>query len=208
MRWNDKNVYREKDEILKLFRDQNVVYLTRTRIGWEPLREINLENSTYYLENKEVFQELSRRYHEDIEKGNLAPLYIKKIDERLGFGVFAADEIKKDDFIGEYAGVIQIPGKEAGGEMEEGGYESDFSWYYLDKIADGPELEINGRLEGNEMRFVNHGDNFNVDVEHTIHDGHWIIFFKAARDIQKDEQLLISYGDDYWDEDYRKRLKL
>ncbi|MFO7559584.1 MAG: SET domain-containing protein-lysine N-methyltransferase [Desulfobacterales bacterium] len=208
MRWNDKNVYREKDEILKLFRDQNVVYLTRTRIGWEPLREINLENSTYYLESREVFQELSRRYHEDIEKGNLAPLYIKKIDERLGFGVFAADEIKKDDFIGEYAGVIQIPGKDAGGEMEEGGYESDFSWYYLDKIADGPELEINGRLEGNEMRFVNHGDNFNVDVEHTIHDGHWIIFFKAARDIQKDEQFLISYGDGYWDEDCRKRLKL
>ncbi len=208
MRWNDKNVYREKDEILKFFRDQHVVYLKRTRISWEPLREINPENSPYYLENKELFQDLSQKYQEDIEKGNLAPLYIKKIDERLGFGVFAADEIKKNDFIGEYTGVIRIPGKDAGGEMEAGGYESDFSWYYLDKVEGGPELEINGRFEGNEMRFVNHGDNFNVDVEHTIHDGHWIIFFKAARDIQKDEQLLISYGDDYWDEDYRKRLTL
>jgi len=169
---------------------------------------MNLANSPYYLENKELFQEFFIRYHEDIEKGNLAPVYIKGINERLGFGVFAADKIKKDDFIGEYAGVVQIPEKGAGEEIEEGGYESDFSWYYLDKIEGGPELEINGRREGNEMRFVNHSDDFNVDVEHMIHDGHWIIFFKAARDIEKDEQLLISYGEDYWEEDYRKRFEL
>jgi hypothetical protein len=207
MKQNNEVVYRKEDEILKFFRDQHIVYLKRTRIGWEPLCEMNLTNSPYYLENKELFYELSVRYHESIEKGNLAPIYIKRINERLGFGVFAADEIKKDDFIGEYTGVVQIPEKDAGGEMEEGGHESDFSWYYLDKIKGGPELEINGRLEGNEMRFVNHSDNFNVGVEHTIHDGYWIIFFKAARDIQKDEQLLISYGDDYWDDDCRKRFE-
>jgi len=201
-------IYRKEDEILKFFRDQHIVYLKRTRIGWKPLCEMNLTNSPYYLENKELFQELSIRYHENIEKGNLAPVYIKRINERLGFGVFAADKIKKDDFIGEYTGVVQIPEKDAGEEMEQGGYESDFSWYYLDKIKGGPDLEINGRLEGNEMRFVNHSDNFNVKVEHTIHDGYWIIFFKAARDIQNDEQLLISYGDDYWDEDCRERLEL
>ncbi len=208
MRQSNKKIYRKKDEILKFFRDQHIVYLKRTQIGWEPLRKMNLENSPYYLENKELFQELSTRYHEDIEKGNLAPVYIKRINEKLGFGVFAADEIKKDDFIGEYAGVVQIPEKDAGEEVEKGGYESDFSWYYLDKIEGGPELEINGRFEGNEMRFVNHSDNFNVDVEHTIHDGHWIIFFKAARDILKNEQLFISYGDDYWDEDCRKCFEL
>jgi hypothetical protein len=138
----------------------------------------------------------------------LAPVYIKKVDEELGYGVFAADEIKRNAFVGEYTGVVQIPHNDSGQEMEDGGYESDFSWYYLDTIPGGPELEINGRLEGNEMRFVNHSDQFNVDVEHTIHNGNWVIFFKAASNIQKDEQLLISYGEDYWEKGVRNRFEL
>jgi len=201
-------IYRSKNEILKFFMDQNVKYLDRTRIDWEPLLGMNLENTPYYLENKELFQALFFRYQEDITNCNMASIYIKQIDEQIGFGVFAAAEIPKDAFIGEYAGVVQIPASNAGREMKKGVYESDFSWYYLDQIEGAAELEINGRLEGNEMRFVNHSENFNVDVEHTLFRGHWIIFFKAARTIQKDEQLLISYGDQYWGEDIREILAI
>jgi SET domain-containing protein len=204
----DMRIYRNKEDILKFFRDQNVKYLERTRIGWVPLLEMNLDNSPYYLENIELFQGLFHRYQEDIEQCKMAPIYIKQIDEKLGFGVFAADEISKDAFIGEYAGIVQIPASNAGREMRQGGYESDFSWYYLDQVEGAPELEINGRLEGNEMRFVNHSDKFNMDVEHTLFQGHWIIFFKAAKTIQKHEQLLISYGDQYWGEDIRDILDI
>jgi uncharacterized protein len=42
-----------------------------------------------------------------------------------------------------------------------------------------------------------------VDVEHALIDGYWIIFFKAARKIKADEQLLISYGDAYWEDGWR-----
>jgi uncharacterized protein len=201
-------IYREKEEILRFFQNRNVKYLERTRIGWVPLLGMNLENTPYYIENKILFQELSRRYQEDLEKNNMAPIYIKQVNRKLGVGVFAAEKIPKDSFIGEYTGVVQVPTPNAGRKMGHGGYESDFSWYYLDQIEGAPELEINGRLEGNEMRFVNHSENFNVDVEHTLFHGHWVIFFKAARAIQKDEQLLISYGEKYWDNDLREILEI
>ncbi|MBA4366791.1 MAG: hypothetical protein C0403_04045 [Desulfobacterium sp.] len=201
-------IYRKKEEILRFFQNQNVKYLERTRIGWAPLLSMSLENTPYYIENKELFQELSLRYQEDLEKNNMASIYIKQVSRKLGLGVFAAEKIPKDAFIGEYTGVVQEPTSNAGREMGHGGYESDFSWYYLDQIEGAPELEINGRLEGNEMRFVNHSEKFNVDVEHTLFHGHWVIFFKAARTIQKDEQLLISYGEKYWDNDLRKILEI
>jgi SET domain-containing protein len=169
---------------------------------------MRLDTTPYYLGNKELFQEISCRYQEDIEKCRMAPLYIKQINQKLGYGVFAADDIPKDAFIGEYSGVVQVPAANAGRKIRDGGFESDFSWYYLDQPEGVPELEINGRLEGNEMRFVNHSDNFNVDVEHTLFKGHWIIFFKAARTIQKDEQLLISYGEQYWGDQYREILDI
>jgi len=197
-------IYRSKEDILRFFQSRNIKYLERTRIGWVPLLKMNLENTPYYIENKESFQDLSHRYQEDLEKINMASIYIKQVSPKLGLGVFAAEKISKDAFIGEYTGVVQRTTSNTGREMGQGGYESDFSWYYLDPIEGAPELEINGRLEGNEMRFVNHSENFNVDVEHTLFYGHWVIFFKAARTIQKDEQLLISYGEKYWDNDYRK----
>lgn len=200
--------YRTKEEILSFFETQNIKYLKRTRVAWEPLFQMELNATPYYLENRELFQEISTRYQEDIEKCRMAPVYIKQIDPKLGFGVFAAEAIEKDAFIGEYTGVVQVPATNAGREMHSGGYESDFSWYYLDQPEGAPELEINGRLEGNEMRFVNHSNNFNVDVEHTLIQGQWIIFFKAARTIRKDEQLLISYGEEYWGDEYREFLDI
>jgi len=117
--------------------------------------------------------------------------------------VFAAEDINETDFIGEYAGVVQIGDSYEDWTDTSKGYETDFTWYYLDNIKGGPTLEINGRLEGNEMRFLNHGSEPNVSVEHTLLNNQWVLFFTADRDIKKDEQLLISYGEAYWEDGYR-----
>jgi SET domain-containing protein len=66
-----------------------------------------------------------------------------------------------------------------------------------------PELEVNARREGNEMRFVNHGEPPNLRVEHTLIDGHWALFYVAGRDIEKGEELLASYGNQYWEDGLR-----
>jgi len=204
MKTNYTEIYRSKYEIHQFFKQQGIVYLKRTRIDWKPLRNKKLDQSTYYQTNQEEFEELCCSYGDQIEQCCMAPLYIKKIDDTLGYGVFAAENINKGDFIGEYTGVVQIADKLSEEEDEISGYETDYTWYYLDELENGPDLEINGRLEGNEMRFINHSPDSNLDVEHTLHNGQWLIFFTAARDIKKDEQLLINYGDQYWEDDYRK----
>lgn len=207
MKNDRKKIYHTKNEIRLFFKQKGIVYLRKTRVEWKPLLSMKLDQSPYFRANEEEFKKLNKKYAEKIEKGYMASVYIKELDENLGVGVFSGEDIKKDDLIGEYAGVVQIA--EEGSEIEDGkGYESDFSWYYLDEIKGGPSLEISGRLEGNEMRFVNHGLNPNVDVEHMLHNGQWIIFFKAAINILKDEQLLINYGDEYWSDGYRELVNL
>lgn len=203
MELKEKQIYRTKEDISRLFKALHIRYLNRTRVAWEPLIRMDLEKSPYYIENITEFQQLSKRYGAEIEGSVIAPIYIKKINDTIGHGVFAAETIQKYDFIGEYTGVIQK--SDAYDDHVEKGYESDFSWYFPDQIKDGPKLEINGRREGNEMRFLNHGDVSNVIVEHTLHNGLWVIFFKAAETIMPHEQLLIDYGEQYWDEDYRTK---
>jgi len=39
-------------------------------------------------------------------------------------------------------------------------------------------------------------------------DGHWILFFKTACKIETDEQLLISYGEAYWEDGWRNLKSL
>ncbi len=202
-----KKTYKTKREIHDFFKKQGIVYLKRTKVAWQPLYAKKLDRSDYYKENEDEFRALNHRYAGEIERNYMAPVYIKEIAYDIGFGVFAAETIKKNEFIGEYTGVVQIP-CENSGEATCNGYESDFSWYYLDEIDDGTILEINGRLEGNEMRFVNHGSEPNVYVDHMLYNGQWVIFFKAARQILKDEQLLISYGEDYWNDGYRDLSEL
>ncbi len=206
MNYKAQTEYRTKKEIRHFFEEQGVKYIKRSRITWPPLLSMKLDKSIYYRSNKEEFQALDRKYYADIENSFLAPIYLKKIDDHVGFGVFAEKSIKKNTFIGEYAGVVQASLEDSGRELSKGGYESDFSWYYLDEIKDSPCLEINGRLEGNEMRFVNHSHTPNLEVEHTLHKGQWVLFFKAKKDIRIDEQLLISYGDEYWSESCRELL--
>lgn len=203
-----QEIYRTKKEIKQFFKHQGLRYLEKTRIDWKPLLSKELDKSPYYKVNKAEFEALSRKYGDFIENGRMAPLYIKKINDTIGYGVFAAEDIKKDEFIGEYTGVVQIADILSDANDELDGYETDYTWYYLDEIVGGPDLEINGRLEGNEMRFINHGQKSNVDVEHTLHQGLWIIFFKAKRDIKKDEQLLIHYGEKYWEDDLRDIIKI
>ncbi|MFH1984203.1 MAG: SET domain-containing protein-lysine N-methyltransferase [Pseudomonadota bacterium] len=196
-------IFRTRDEIHGFFQRLGIRYLSRTRVAWKPLLSMDLSASTYYRENRGLFDDLCRDYGKMIDSGHLAPLYIRKINEAIGYGVFAAAPIREAEFIGEYAGVVQPESAATGAEEGDGSYESDYSWYYLDPVPSGPTLEINGRWEGNELRFVNHGPAPNVAVEHTLHEGQWVLFFRAACDIAPDEQLLIDYGDGYWEDGYR-----
>lgn len=203
MNANVPEVYRTRAEITRFFNRNGLVYLERTRVAWRPLLAMDLSKRDYYLENQEFFEETSRCYARLIKESHMAPVYIRKINDKVGYGVFAASPLEKGAFIGEYTGVIQEAAEKTGSELDEGGFESDYSWYYLEEIKQAPTLEISGRFEGNELRYVNHSIEPNVDVEHVLIGGYWVLFFKTARKIRAEEQLLISYGDAYWEDGFR-----
>ena len=203
MKNNTTEAYRTRAEIVQFFKKNGLVYLARTRVHWLPLLAMDLSTGDYYLENNDYFEMAYRKYAHLVKDSDMAPIYIGRIDSKVGYGVFADAELEKDAFIGEYTGVIQEAVETAGQELDEGGFESDYSWYYLEEIEQAPTLEINGRFEGNELRYVNHSNEPNVDVEHILIDGYWVLFFKAARNIKAHEQLLISYGEAYWEDDWR-----
>ena len=53
-------------------------------------------------------------------------------------------------------------------------------------------------LKGNLLRFVNDLEDRNCEVLYVPRKNKWVIYYVATIDIEKDRELSISYGLDYW----------
>lgn len=186
--------------IKQLFSELNIEYISDYIIKFNELLSYNCYLSPYYLDNKSEFENLTDRYKDCIKNRNTADIYISKTENK-GYGLFTQEKLKESDFIGVYIGIIKEEDEYV--EFDESGYDTDYAWDFPDKIQGLPNLEINAKYSGNEMRFANHDSEPNLRVEHTVIDNMWYIFFLADRDIIKDEELTISYGEAYWDTEYR-----
>jgi len=191
--------YCSKQEILELFINLNVKYINDYIYEYS-VDNINFYNSDYYLSNIDEFEALKDIYQDYIMNNILEDVYIKKTLNK-GYGLFANRDIKKDSFIGVYLGIVREQDEYV--LYDEKGYDTDYAWDYPDEINVNTILEINGKYAGNELRFVNHDNNPNLRIEHTIINNKWYIFFISDIDLKKDDELTIYYGDAYWDTDYR-----
>lgn len=196
-------IYRTKEERLSVFREQNVTYLTDYQYLIPFPDGLELDQSPYYLDNIEEFETLTTRYGEEILNNVVIDSYIKE-SEGKGLGLFASGTIKKDSFIGIYLGVVKE--SEEFVHYDESGFDTDYAWDYPDEVEGLPLMEIDAKPAGNELRYINHGIEPNLSVEHTLVNNRWYIFFIANRDIEENEELLVSYGEAYWDTDYRELL--
>ncbi len=84
MHANAPEVYRTRAEITRFFNRNGLVYLKRTRVAWRPLLTMDLSRRDYYLENQDFFEEASRRYARLIKDSCMAPVYIRKINDKVG----------------------------------------------------------------------------------------------------------------------------
>lgn len=191
----------KKDDVLNLFKTLKIEYCEEYIIEYKPLLQVDAKDSDYYYANVDEFDYLTDTYGENIRKRDIAPVYISTTESR-GYGLYALENIPKDTFIGIYTGTIKEQQEMVG--YDETGFDTDYAWDYPDEIDGFPLLEVDAKPTGNEMRFGNHDKCPNLRVEHTIVDNLWYIFFVADRDINADEELTISYGEAYWDTDYRE----
>lgn len=108
---------------------------------------------------------------------------IRDIGGEKGKGLFA----KKDFEFGEY--LLDYTGKKITTKLAD-----TLETKYLFEIDD--KWTIDGETLTNTARYINHSCDPNVEAE--IDDER--IRIEAARDIEKGEELLIDYGDEYFDE--------
>lgn len=118
------------------------------------------------------------------EYGSYRPaVNVKK--SSAGLGLFAAEDIAKDQLIIEYTG-DRIDSDEAN---ERGGL-------YLFEVNEN--LTIDGSDKKNTARYINHACNPNAEAEHEITEDR--IYIRAAQDIKKGEEITITYGQMYIDD--------
>lgn len=120
------------------------------------------------------------------------PLYIKWIDEEIGWGAFALRRIEPGEIVGEYTGVAL-----------EGGLGNSYTMHYLEGDV-GIDIYIDATKFGNETRFINHSASPNgAFIEAFCSLGLPIICFQATKPIKKDEQVLANYGPNYFSYQHR-----
>jgi SET domain-containing protein len=124
---------------------------------------------------------------------------IRFIDQNVGFGVFAVEDIPPYSTLTHYAGILR-PERSIQTERD-----STFAFTKFKPFS------IDAMHYGNWARFMNHGEEGKPETnviawEIYLPAGPRIVFSAGRHGIKKGEQLLYSYGDEYWEEKEFKKL--
>lgn len=139
-------------------------------------------------------KQLVKKYGNLVAKGYEAPWYLQYINEQIGHGAFADEDIEEGQMIGEYTGtVIQ--------RMKSKDFDFSYGWsliapeYHRDSV---PAFFVDARKSGNFTRFINHSCYPNVSAIVIYSQEAWHMVYVASRLIKSGEQLLVNYGAGYW----------
>lgn len=129
-------------------------------------------------------------YQNDIMQARWPSIYIKWIDDEIGYGVFASQSMPAKMYVGEYTGIIC-----------QRTFRFKFNVYCMALLRDVGRFRkflINGKSAGNFTRFFNHSScpNLNLQTVYTEDMPHMI--FTTNQYIEKDQQLTFDYGESYW----------
>jgi len=134
---------------------------------------------------------LGVRFKKEISDGYQSNISIRWIDDVLGYGVFAEEDMAISTYIGEYTGLVR---KRRRRHDRKNDYCFEYTigdWVYNPFIIDAKE-------QGNFTRFINHGEipnvaSLSVYVNEIMH-----IIFIVLEPIKAGEQLRYHYGDTFW----------
>jgi len=190
-----KKTYTTKDEVKTLFKDLGLVYLDDVVIDSSVKGDIDGRYTSYYDEKKQNLDMNTRKYNKLVEQHYRAPISVKWVSDKVGFGIFATKHIAQGELVQEYTGVLRVAHMKNGLIVDD----TTYAWMYPPVGEYQNNLLTDSKYEGNEIRFVNHGNHPNVTKVNTLDkDGIFHVCYVAIQDIKAGEQILISYGIDYW----------
>ncbi|KAF9029058.1 SET domain-containing protein [Hymenopellis radicata] len=126
-----------------------------------------------------------------IQRGVCKALEVK--ESKWGRGLFAAEAIKKGEFISEYVGEL-IYDATVDSRSELANHRGRSYVFRLNS-----EVSIDSSYICNETRYMNHSkEDANCIPEVKLVNGEHRISFHALKTIASGEELLFNYGDEFW----------
>lgn len=126
-----------------------------------------------------------------IRDHHVADVSIRWIDDEIGYGLFAEEDIKAWEFIGEYTGTVRRRNLIFRNV-------NDYCFAYPTSSLFWKKYTIDALHTGNEMRFANHSDQANAESTSILHNGILHVILRSTQDIPKDTQITYDYTDIYW----------
>lgn len=135
-------------------------------------------------------------YYRLIKQKYESPWYMKYINKKIGYGVFAAADIKKGQLIAEYVGIIY----DKATYLNKVPYNANYCWSMIPHQSHAREVRfyVDAIKSCNFTRFINHSYTPNVMPLPLYTPEGYRMLYVACEDIAKDEQLLVNYGEGYW----------
>ncbi|MCP5469737.1 MAG: SET domain-containing protein-lysine N-methyltransferase [Chlamydiales bacterium] len=140
---------------------------------------------------------LGKLHGKSMEEGAGIDVTIKWIDERIGYGLFTNQKLKKWQYVGEYVGLLRRRNLIFRNV-------NDYCFQYPREWRTTKAFTIDSEDQGNYTRFINHSDTPNVESLSFFHDGVFRIGFRAIEEIAAGTELTYDYGEIYWNN--RKKL--
>lgn len=129
-------------------------------------------------------------FKKEIASGAVPDVEIRWIGPEIGWGVFAARDFRKMEFIAEYSGKVRKRRRSDG--------KNAYCFEYVVVQGVKTPYTIDALEQGGVARYINHSSKPNLLTSLATFDflSHVVLF--TARPIAKGEQLGYDYGDDYW----------
>lgn len=195
MKKNKKYYHKDFKPVFK------INYLKHNKITDKRLLRWNIKEDAEYSINPGLNDRLEEKYGSLIDKGYHADMYVGWINNTVGYGAYAEQDIKKGDMVIEYVGIVE----------EDTPFDEDnlYLWDYptiMYKTKPGNKRRtkikfcINAEKSGNMARFINHSlrKYQNVGIQIVPRKKYWHVIYVAKKDIKKGQQLLTYYGLEYW----------
>ena len=135
--------------------------------------------------------ELGKQYIQLIKAGYLPEVSIHDLGKKIGYGLYAEQEIPTKTYVGEYTGIVRKDNQRYFTPMNNYCYE----YPVPDEIDRSHVIDATC---GNLTRFINHSYKPNLKPIHVFYGGYYHLIFISLRLIKKGEQLCYNYGRQYW----------
>lgn len=159
----------------------------------EEQQEVYAKGMAKY-QNREISQEaqeLGSRFIQEIETGYIPSVSVRWINEHIGYGLFAEEDLEKGSYAGEYTGVVRKNNRRYIEPL------NDYCYEYPVPDEIGRSFVIDA-TSGNLTRFINHSSTPNLQPLHAFYKGFYHLIFLASSNIIRGSQLSYDYGASYW----------